>query len=54
MTTSMHDVPELIARDRARQARFQRLYAAEALVTRAWRLWSWCKALAAVIGLLWR
>lgn len=50
----MHDdIPALVRRDRARQARFQRLYAIEAAALACWRMWGWWKTMAAVIGWLW-
>lgn len=43
------DTPALIRRDHRRQAVFQRLYAAEEACVRAWRLWGWCKTVAAML-----
>lgn len=47
----MHDAPRLIRLDRARQARFQALYAVATAISRGWRAWTWAKLTAGLLAL---
>ncbi len=39
-------MPDLVARNERRMARFQRLYRAEAFITACWRSWTLARAIA--------
>lgn len=48
-----NDVPRLIRLDRAREARFQRLYAIESLLLRLWTGYTRAKLILALLAWLW-